>query len=441
MTNTNPTLMVVAQPANKGQALMQLINAANISIDIVIYEINSVEIINSLVEAMGSRGVRVRTVMDDSTETTLATNSSFVLDMINAMGAWTQNGKPAPISANLFAPHWSSGNFNVTHQKTVIVDAVDVDGNPLVPLPDTACLLISTGNFADYGNSPFYSATDFYVTVKNPILIEQASAVFNSDFNGDGPTVNNADNGTQSAGGPLIWSNGAWANAQTQDPNWPENQYPPKRGYPYPLPAPSNFTNEGNVAGYLVALVQSAQEGDVLRIYNEELDSDNGMNPLYAELLAAANRGVDVRVMMSYGSGTTDDFAEEQAELARKGGTVTLLAPEEYLEGIAGYTGPTYIHAKAFMLSGGDGEFKQGWVGSTNIGNNSLFSNRELGIAIQSTDIIAAFVIIGQFDSDWGWYNPEPTENIYAIRWTKANVGKSGYPPAPAAWTAQKASV
>ncbi len=414
-----------APNADKGRALFKLISSATRSIDIVIYEIGDDTLNSALVAAM-KKGVYVRVVLDGYSGT-VSTNEGFVSKIQNAM-------KNAGIDSKYFTPHWSSNNFNITHQKSVMIDAVDASGAVLSPMPSSAALLISTGNFSTYSKPPaapqlFYQATDFYVTVADQTLITQATNVFNSDFSCAGSTVNNVEYGTQGTAGPLLWSNGSWATAMTGVSTWNINNYPGyPAGYPYPMMDVSTMANQGNVTAYQTTLVNSTVKGDVIRIYNEEFASDtmNGKptNPVFNAIVAAIGRGVDVRVVMSYSTNFTTDLTT----IAEAGGTVYFIAPEQLLLAMSGYTGPTYVHAKAIMINGFDGTFKQGYVGSTNLENSSMFENRELGIAIGPANAAAARVITAQFDSDASWVGNSTAAQIYGVAWTK------GSEYTPAAW-------
>ena len=414
-----------APNSDKGQALFKLISSATRSIDIVIYEIGDDTLNSALVTAM-KKGVYVRVVLDGYSGT-VSTNEGFVTQIQDAM-------KSAGVDSKYFRPHWSSNNFNITHQKSVMIDAVDASGALLSPMPSSAALLISTGNFSTYyPKAPaapelFYQATDFYVTVTDRTLITQATSVFNSDFSCAGSTVNNAENGTQNVAGPLLWSNGSWANAMTGVSTWNVNNYPGyPAGYPYPMIDVSRMANQGNVTAYQTNLVNSAVKGDVIRIYNEEFASDtmNGKptNPVFTAIVAAIGRGADVRVVMSYSTNFTTDLTT----IAEAGGTVYFIAPEQLLLAMNGYTGPTYVHAKAIMINGSEGIFKQGYVGSTNLENSSMFENRELGIVIGSANADAAKVITAQFDSDASWVGKSTASQIYGVAWTK---GSEYTPPA-----------
>ena len=85
-------------------------------------------------------------------------------------------------------------------------------------MPASARLLVSTGNFQDFGSSPFYAARDFYVLTDNQQLINQASSVFVSYYSCAVPTVTNNLSGSTD----LVWSNGTTELYTNQ-----VSQYPP----------------------------------------------------------------------------------------------------------------------------------------------------------------------------------------------------------------------
>ena len=117
------TVMTIAAQGNpnapnsdKGQALFKLISSATRSIDIVIYEIGDDTLNSAIVTAM-KKGVFVRVILDGYSGT-VSTNEGFVIQIQDAM-------KSAGVDNKYFSAHWSSNNFNITHQKSVMIDAVD----------------------------------------------------------------------------------------------------------------------------------------------------------------------------------------------------------------------------------------------------------------------------------------------------------------------------
>jgi hypothetical protein len=162
-----------------------------------------------------------------------------------------------------------------------------------------------------------------------------------------------------------------------------------------------------------VALIDSAAKGDVISIYNEELKSDtNSKGELWNALIAALANGVNVQIFMSAPpsqsknplSGQDNDFVT----LAAAGASVHLLAAEAYLqESSTGFPSgnPTYIHAKAFLLNDSAGNFIDGYVGSTNGSSNSIYFNRELGLALKNYPALAKS-IQATFTKDFSIANP-----------------------------------
>lgn len=381
--------VAVAQPDDQGKALVAAIDSATASVDIVIFQIGSQQIQQALVAAM-QRGVKVRVMMDGYSTSQVKYNGEFASAMRAAVAS-------AGLPADAFSINWSSDNFNITHQKSVMIDAVDASGNPLPTgsLPGTARLLVSTGNFQDFGSTPFYAARDFYVVTDEQQLINEASRVFASDFSCAGPTETNglADSTD------LIWSNGTTG-------LYPEQvgQYPPvAQGYFGPGratdPAP---VVQGNSFDAQYALVKQAGAGDVLRIYNEEFTSQSFVDAA----TAAAQAGADVRIVMSYEQPSDGKPTASMANLQKlaaavpatsdlPGVSVTLYAPQKVIPAAL------YVHAKSLLLSDSEGNLKGGFVGSENLSNPSMDYNRELGLPLSSTTAQTAGVIGATFDSDF----------------------------------------
>lgn len=404
----------VAQPNDQGAALYDAICAATTSIDIVIYQIGSPDLQNALIAAM-QRGVKVRVMMDGYTANQVKYNGEFATSI-------TQAAQQAGVPAQALAVNWSSDNFNITHQKSVIIDGVDASGTPLAAgsLPPSARLLVSTGNFQDYQGNPFYAARDFYVTTGEQALIAEAAKVFASDFSCAGPTVTNGLQSSQD----LVWSNGTTGLYVNE-----VGQYPPVDiGYFSDTeqratdPAP---VDQGNSFNYQYDLVKNAGSGDVVRIYNEEFTS----TPFVNAVIAAAQKGADVRIVMSY-EGSSSSMknlskmaAAVPADSPLPGVTVTLYAPQGVVREAL------YIHAKAIMVNGADGAFKGGFVGSENLSNASMGYNRELGLPLTSADTQVISTIEQTFDGDFN-------SKTNTAQWNKSN------PTAvPASWNKSSAPV
>lgn len=382
--------VAVAQPDDKGAALLAALNSATASIDIVIFQIGSKDIQQALINAMG-RGVKVRVIMDGYSDSQVKYNGEFATSMRSAVAA-------AGLPSDAFAINWSSDNFNITHQKSVMIDAVDSSGAtlPAGSMPASARLLVSTGNFQDFGSSPFYAARDFYVLTDNQQLINQASSVFVSDYSCAGPTVTNNLSGSTD----LVWSNGTTGLYANQ-----VGQYPPvAQGYFGPGrvsdPAPEV---QGNSFDQQYAVVKQAGAGDILRIYNEEFSSSAFVDAT----IAAAQAGADVRIVMTYeppyeSGSPTSSMANlvkmagaVPADSSLPGISVTLYAPQKVVPEAL------YIHAKAILLSDTAGNLKGGFVGSENLSNPSMDDNRELGLPLTTDQQQTVDLIGSTFASDF----------------------------------------
>lgn len=183
---------------------------------------------------------------------------------------------------------------------------------------DGASLYIGTANF----QAQYYSSTrDFWVLDRNRADIAAAQSTFSADF-----AHRNAPLSTGS--GDLVWSPGS--------------------------------TNT------LVNLIQSAKHS--LLVENEEMDSYT----IESALEAAADRGVDVEVIMTYDS----EWHSALSELASAGVHVHTLSESQ-----------VYIHAKVICADCA-GHAGTVFVGSENFSTSSLDYNRELGIITTAAAVV-----------------------------------------------------
>lgn len=384
---------ITVQPEDQGRSLLDAINGAKRSVDIVVYEINAPQINAALADAV-TRGVNVRLVVNGQWWGAGAYKLSFAYQVQSVL----QQAAAQP-GAGKVAVNWASNNFQITHQKTAIIDALGPDGKvlPANALPAGAQVHILTGNLNAFGyqvpsggtgttvkNScqdpcNFWSARDFYVKVTDPAIVAEVARVFESDYSCAGPTVTND---LASTNLPLTWSNGSTGVASGD----PAGQYPAQGNYPYfpntnagPTdPDPGPGTDQGNVRKRQLDIINNAQSD--LRVYNEEMADNQIVNALSA---TAKRLGPGkVRVVMTQNSSYTWAFTQ----LVNAGAEVHLFNTNP---------GTLYIHGKVIMADG-----KTAYIGSTNISSSSINYNRELGIVL--TDQPAALSpVIATFDADW----------------------------------------
>jgi phosphatidylserine/phosphatidylglycerophosphate/cardiolipin synthase-like enzyme len=119
----------------------------------------------------------------------------------------------------------------------------------------------------------------------------------------------------------------------------------------------------------MISLINSARQS--LQVENEEM----GLSAVESALIAAAHRGVDVRVTMTRSS----DWTDASDKLVRGGVHVATYSSSASL----------YIHAKVIVRDAGQPDAKA-FVGSENFSSASLTRNRELGLTLTAPAILTA---------------------------------------------------
>ena len=417
-TESAEGISITVQPDNRGQSLLDGIAQATTSVDVVVYEIDAPQINAALVAAI-ERGVNVRMVLNGQWFGGASTRYAYDLQTVLQAAA----AKPGAGTVQL---NWSSNNFQITHQKTVLIDALAKDGTPLGAgdLPPTAQAHVLTGNLNAYNyqsyqpnkcGSPcnFWSARDFYMLVTDTTLVAEIARVFASDFSCAPATETN---GLLDTPLPLTWSNGSTGVA----PGDPAGQYPAQGIYPYPFvntpaqplpdgPDPGPGTDQGNVRARTLKIINAATTS--LDVYNEEMADQQTVDALAAA--AARLGGGKVRVVMT-GDLTENSYAAAYDQLVAAGVVVKLFPNLDSV---------LYIHAKAVVADGTDA-----YIGSTNISSPSMNFNRELGLVFDDQPEILAPVIT-TFEADFSnpvakvWPTPSPSTTTTAASVT--SVGPS----------------
>lgn len=416
-------LLVLPDDADR---FISTIASARQTIDIVIYEIGGPLIVGqagmpgALMDAV-SRGVKVRVIINGnwaghgvSCPSSAATSRAQLQACAMSMASWAyamresldwayRHPKPnvTPRRPEIRA---ANNNFQVTHQKTILIDATYPDGphagDPREPddlLPTTRAV-ISTGNLSSEGwgfqgrntawltdpaascwdggpgdtqCQPEIHVRDFAAVVATPDLVTEIARIYRSDFwcgahQGSSRPSRTNTNGLRTTAMPLTWSNGT-----LQMPPGPRATHYPTaaRGYSYPTMG----RGQGNVRTRTLDLIGSARSS--IRVYNEEMQ-----DPQVVGALIEASRRLGpgkVRVLMTYtptGPAGQDSYGQSLAQLAAAGVSISL---SQYAG--PGRTNPEqlYMHAKVFVVDG-----KDAYLGSTNAGTASMDFNRELGIML-----------------------------------------------------------
>ncbi|HWG15753.1 MAG TPA: phospholipase D-like domain-containing protein [Streptosporangiaceae bacterium] len=211
---------------------------------------------------------------------------------------------------------------------------------------------ISTGNF----DTTYYATSrDYGVFDTNAADVSAITAVFNADYAHTSITP--------SDGTDLVWSP---TDSQTQ----------------------------------LAALVNGATKS--LDVEQEEFSDTTLVN----DLVAAAKRGVTVRVVLE----SPSSYSSEVSEVENAGGQVT------------GYSSSTgfYIHAKTIIADYGTAGAKA-FAGSENFSSNSLNDNRELGLITTDSGVVSG--LESTFNGD---FTGSAANKVAIITWTVGSGTGSG---------------
>jgi phosphatidylserine/phosphatidylglycerophosphate/cardiolipin synthase-like enzyme len=141
------------------------------------------------------------------------------------------------------------------------------------------------------------------------------------------------------------------------------------------IPSGALVVANTNARPDLVALIGTAQQS--LDIEDEEF-SDNASNGITDAVVAAAGRGVAVRVVVAGGSTSSTQTTALNAVKGAAGASV-YVSP---VTSGAGSPSNPYLHAKAILVDCAGGTCRSGYVGSENMTTGSLSYNRELGVIV-----------------------------------------------------------
>ena len=455
-----------------GADIVSEIGKAKSRVDVVSYTFGGPDIVGqaskpgALMTAV-RKGVDVRIILNSGNkgckslspadQQACAAQSSFDgTYAIQASLKWAQQN-PLPASqggtgsGGDFIVQFSSQNFQITHQKSILIDMVGADGKPNIGANSLA--LVSTGNLGTYGwgdsyKNPSYltnpaagcttasapcdddwSARDFTILVEDQALLARIADVYVSDANCEtwatSPVYSKLSGSTMAD----TWANGTLlADGSTYPSMGSTAFYGGDKINPGLQAAP-----QGNSRERTLKLIGSA--GKTLIVYNEEMADPDVMNAL----VAASKKKVDVQVVMASSicatSSTKTPCVPGQPVpsgyfdyLTKNGVKVTLLNSQKGL----------YIHAKAIVADGVDG-----FIGSENFGYGSMNYNRELGLmltnradptkvasglpSLQSVEAISKIESAFLADS-------QPGPNTYLYSSAKVYPAASPMPPVPSVW-------
>ncbi len=354
--------------------LLPFIQSAKKSIDIEIYEMDDVIIQNALLTAL-KQGIQIRIVHED---------------------------KPVGASCRVFEPKSKTDSESCLNQKK-LVQAVRKGGGQYVPFVDaslcgqlgTSCfehgkmmivdqkkVLLSTGNFNTSSlciasENPTTCNRDYAVVSKDPQAVNLLLSIFEKDLAGQ----------TYALDSILTHSDVSKVTVS-----------------PYSLSP-------------LVHFIQSAKSE--IYIQNQYLKDPD----LNAAIMAAANRGVKVYVMVSsvcsFGIPSPSVATNWKATYTSfdHAGIKTRVFTQQILVNNT----PGYLHAKAMVVDG-----TSAWVGSVNGSTMSLSNNREYGMFLNDPSEVQKLLTIMKQD-----FNDSNGETWQESLQCKKDTPPNGFTPKP----------
>lgn len=212
----------------------------------------------------------------------------------------------------------SDPDFALTHEKGLLIDG------------STAYIMTSNMTNAALGTGSYAKNREYDIVDTNPQDVQAITAIFQADWN--------------------------HSTASFDDPDL--------------VVSPLNSRNVFNT------LIASAKH--TLLVTGEEMQ-DSGIEQ---DLAAAAQRGVQVQVILPAPGGSSSDSNSNGITTIKQAGVSVREDPH------------LYMHAKIFIVDG-----QSAFVGSENISAQSLDKNRELGIIIADNNVITT--LQQTFQKDW----------------------------------------
>ncbi len=343
----------------KGSPLLPVLKAAKRTLDIAIYSMADMEVLETVQKAV-ARGVRVRVVKEGEPvgdvacrvfsatpvkgeEPSCPAQRKLREIIVKAGGAYV------PYEKATFCP--DPKRYCFMHGKLVIADS--------------QAALISTGNFdatslCDTKEAPLARCNrDFTYLTADPITVKTFQAVFEGDLT--------------------------------------------RRAYNLPALLGGQAANRVTVSPYsmapMVRLIQAAKK--YVRIENQYLNDPT----LNKAILEVAKRGVKVDILVSSvcAFGKPDQFQEDRTRQTYGAFDAAGIRTRMFTSSLGVGRHPGYLHAKAIIV-----DDAAAWVGSTNGSTNALNNNREFGVFLGDKASISG--LASHFDRDFASNGSETWE-------------------------------
>lgn len=398
-------------PDNNQELYLSTLKSAQHQLLLNIYELKSQEITRAIIDRI-HEGITVQVLLEGQPFGMISDEGLKQIYAIrDAMVASGNSRDKFFVMTNAVSK--ADRRFRYDHAKYVVVDStvVNVSSENLTPTGHT-----NAGKFGNRG---------WEVILEDSDVAAQIADVFREDTRLDsddifvlGPNDKLPRSKKEGDDQETLWGiDTSWfvfGAKSPKDPNGLEDQTEIDR------PVPTLPMSGGNVRTAkvitspeslddLVSLIRSAKEHlelEWMSLPSTWRDSISGkrQNPVVTELIAAAKRGVQVRVLLNDEHVWDDPKAPKKtpAEKTANEETVALLKKTAKKDGIplearivnVDAAGITYIHNKGILVDG-----KKALVSSINGTQNSMDNNRELAVLLSSDD--AAKYYGEAFDLDW----------------------------------------
>jgi len=325
------------EPDDAYAPVVNFIRSAKETLDYNIYQFNDGVIAREL-KAAKRRGVDVRVIFSWQTFTASSNLWNPTSNLFNKNMPTFLALQKAGIKVQL-----SPFQYTYSHEKTMIADGRTGKGRALImDFNAQPSYFIPT----EYGGVVQVGSRGFAVTTSNQMDVREIQEVFDADWERRAPKAY--------ASPRLVWS-----------------------------PSGVGYDPQGQAKERIFALIDGAEKS--LNVYALLVD----YLPFQSRLIAAAKRGVDVR-LISTTNPASMTFGQLQ-QLVDAG--VDVRFDPQYPGGLL------FIHSKAIVRDAGT-DNAMAFVGSQNPGDNvSLNSERELGILLGKPSMISEMVDI--YDRDW----------------------------------------
>ncbi len=386
---TNAALSVAIGPDGLYAALAAFIHAAAYTLDFSLYTFEHPELTEALLAAAG-RGVKIRMLLEGAPAGGIDNGQRWALARLHAAGVEILYMTPRPN-----APAGYRTRYLYTHAKYAIADGVRV--------------ALGSENFTREAMPPPVDGMTspgrrgLYLFTDAPAAVTALTAIFDAD-----------------------WDPPRFADLRPFDPAI--DGPPPEYVLPMPMPAdrPATFAEviqahspsvtwvvnapeEATLPNRILSLVARTAGGDSIdwvQLYEHKFWGESNSNPIadpnprLQALIAAARRGVTVRVLL-------DSYFDDPRAARSNAATVAYVNDLAAAEGIpiaarVGNPAGLGIHAKAGLIQIGAERWSM--VGSLNGGEVSHKLNRETVLLVENAEIYNRLRDL--FDHDWALSAP-----------------------------------